>query len=185
MLYLASLRLSSAGGRGGALSSCLVERARRNRFSPSISSFVAATSSSRDVSPLNADSKLFLSPAYPQDDSNPAPVTAIFVFRATPPPGLAAGSTYEVRMFERHAATTQAFIPMARGEWGGGIGEPKLEGTGGMVVLAALNGPGEFPVILVVRGGGSRCRESSFQVFRRVRGRRRADLSRSPFLGHV
>jgi ureidoglycolate hydrolase len=49
-------------------------------------------------------------------------------------------------MFERHAFTTQAFIPMAKGEWGAGVGEPALartEGEGGMLVIVALNGPGQ------------------------------------------
>jgi ureidoglycolate hydrolase len=49
-------------------------------------------------------------------------------------------------MFERHAYTTQAFIPMARGEWGAGVGEPaiaRIEGEGGMLVIVALNGPGQ------------------------------------------
>jgi ureidoglycolate hydrolase len=49
-------------------------------------------------------------------------------------------------MFERHAFTTQAFIPMAKGEWGAGVGEPAMartEGEGGMLVIVALNGPGQ------------------------------------------
>lgn len=48
-------------------------------------------------------------------------------------------------MFERHSFTTQAFIPMAKGEWGGGVGEPAMErteGEGGMLVVVALNGEG-------------------------------------------
>jgi ureidoglycolate hydrolase len=49
-------------------------------------------------------------------------------------------------MFERHAFTTQAFIPMAKGEWGAGVGESAMartEGEGGMLVIVALNGPGQ------------------------------------------
>jgi hypothetical protein len=55
--------------------------------------------------------------------------TAIAVFRATPPSGLSHGCTWPLKMFERHSFTTQAFIPMAKGEWGGGVGEPAMERT--------------------------------------------------------
>lgn len=80
--------------------------------------------------------------AYPADSNA---VTSVSVFRATPPAGLRHGGTFDVRMFERHACTTQAFIPMQRGEW---LGEKELSyeaemGKPGMIVLAALNGPGE------------------------------------------
>jgi ureidoglycolate hydrolase len=73
-------------------------------------------------------------------------VTAIAVYRATPPAGLGHGQVWQVRMFERHAFTTQAFIPMAKGEWGAGVGESAMartEGEGGMLVIVALNGPGQ------------------------------------------
>lgn len=85
-------------------------------------------------------------PAYPP---TAGAVTAIAVFRATPPSGLSHGCTWPLRMFERHSFTTQAFLPMAKGEWGGGVGEPAMareEGEGGMLVVVALNGPGaSFP----------------------------------------
>ena len=42
--------------------------------------------------------------------------TAISVFRATPRADLIRGEEFAVKMMERHAYTSQAFIPMGKGE---------------------------------------------------------------------
>ena len=68
-------------------------------------------------------------------------------------------------MLERHAATTQAFIPMAKAgaEWEEFNGEKALKQTtgGGMIVVGCLNGPGEF----ILRGSqaASECSEQSLR----------------------
>lgn len=43
-------------------------------------------------------------------------VTGISVFRATPKVGLERGKVFDVRFFERHPYTSQAFVPMGKGE---------------------------------------------------------------------
>lgn len=46
-----------------------------------------------------------ISNSYPTD-AQPTPVTAISVIRIGPPAGLELGGVFQLRMFERHAATT-------------------------------------------------------------------------------
>ena len=42
--------------------------------------------------------------------------TAISVYRATPKVGLERGREFAVKVLERHSFTTQAFVPMGKGE---------------------------------------------------------------------
>jgi ureidoglycolate hydrolase len=50
---------------------------------------------------------------YPADSNA---VSGISVFRATPKVGLTRGKVFDVRFFERHPYTSQAFVPMGKGE---------------------------------------------------------------------
>lgn len=43
-------------------------------------------------------------------------VTGISVFRATPKVGLTRGKSFDVKYMERHPYTSQAFVPMGKGE---------------------------------------------------------------------
>jgi len=65
-------------------------------------------------------------------------------------------------MLERHAATSQAFIPFAKAgsEWDEFTGEKGLPESrgGGMVVVGCLPGAGELPLALDAR------EDSSFQL---------------------
>lgn len=54
-----------------------------------------------------------VSSTYPADSGA---VTGISVFRATPKVGLERGKVFDVRFFERHQYTSQAFVPMGKGE---------------------------------------------------------------------
>ncbi|CED85278.1 allA [Phaffia rhodozyma] len=69
--------------------------------------------------------------------------TAIAIYRATPPTGinLARGLSFDLRMFERHSFSSQAFLPLARGTGSDSVGESE----GGMVVIVALNGSDDKP----------------------------------------
>ncbi|KAM0755967.1 hypothetical protein T439DRAFT_320661 [Meredithblackwellia eburnea MCA 4105] len=77
------------------------------------------------------------------------PKTAISIIRIGPPKGLALGGKFELRMFERHAATTQAFIPLAKAEpkWEQFTGEKALvqDSSEGMIVVGCLNGADDKP----------------------------------------
>jgi allantoicase len=42
--------------------------------------------------------------------------TGIGVYRATPKVGLERGRVFDVRLMERHSYTSQAFIPMSKGD---------------------------------------------------------------------
>ncbi|KAI5479442.1 Allantoicase [Pseudohyphozyma bogoriensis] len=83
---------------------------------------------------------------YPKDTP---PTTALNVIRVGPNPLAKYGAEFPVNMFERHAATTQAFIPMGRTT----AGHDSFTGTkgiqdstpGGMLVLGCLNGPDDKP----------------------------------------
>jgi len=60
----------------------------------------------------------------------PAPAsTNISVFRAKTTPGAVPGARFDVRLLERHACTTQAFIPMGTG--GTLSGEEGIDGVHG------------------------------------------------------
>lgn len=88
---------------------------------------------------------------YPAAESGSEPITSISVIRIGPPAGLALGSEFAVRMLERHAATTQAFVPMAKAgrAWDAFNGQTALERdgeeAGGMVVVGCLNGADDRP----------------------------------------
>ncbi|KAK4046132.1 Allantoicase [Microbotryomycetes sp. JL201] len=86
------------------------------------------------------------------DDANfqGKPHTAINVIRVGPPKGLShEGTTFDVRMLERHVATSQAFVPMSKAghEWDEFTGQKGLEQTrgGGMLVVGCLGGPDGLP----------------------------------------
>jgi ureidoglycolate hydrolase len=53
---------------------------------------------------------------YPADTGA---VTGISVFRATPKVGLERGKVFDIRYMERHPYTSQAFVPMGKGEVSG------------------------------------------------------------------
>ena len=52
---------------------------------------------------------------YPADSGA---VTGISVYRATPKVGLTRGKAFDVKYMERHPYTSQAFVPMGKGEVG-------------------------------------------------------------------
>lgn len=97
---------------------------------------------------------------YPAAESGSEPITSISVIRIGPPAGLALGSEFAVRMLERHAATTQAFVPMAKAgrAWDAFNGQTALERdgeeAGGMVVVGCLNGAGAWNFILLLPVAG-------------------------------
>ncbi|TXT13405.1 hypothetical protein VHUM_00772 [Vanrija humicola] len=82
-----------------------------------------------------------LSESYPADAGA---VTAIGVYRATPKPGCDRGKVFDVRYMERHAYTSQAFVPMGKAEWPG-RSEPMLPPKGTFLVLVAENGADDRP----------------------------------------
>ncbi|KAH7108484.1 allantoicase [Auriculariales sp. MPI-PUGE-AT-0066] len=83
-------------------------------------------------------------------NSEPASSTNISVFRANPTPGAAPGTRFEVRLVERHACTTQAFVPMGTG--GGLGGDEGIEGSArAYLVVVALNGANDAPDISTLR----------------------------------
>lgn len=67
---------------------------------------------------------------------------ALACMRAGPQFDVRKGATIPITKLERHAATTQAFIPMGRGQ---APGETPHKAGGTFVVLAALNGPDDRP----------------------------------------
>lgn len=76
-------------------------------------------------------------------------VTSISVIRIGPPPGLdhTGSRPFQVRMLEKHVATSQAFVPMQRqpkafDTFTGEEGLPETEG-GGMLVMGCLPKDGE------------------------------------------
>lgn len=85
----------------------------------------------------------------------------ISVMRSTPKIGLERGKVFDVRFMERHPYTSQAFLPMGKGEVRGrlagrlrceadaaqwaGKGEPALSEGGQMLVLVADNGADDRP----------------------------------------
>ncbi|KAM0785990.1 hypothetical protein ACM66B_006808 [Microbotryomycetes sp. NB124-2] len=100
------------------------------------------------ISPITS-----LYPSDPNDSQYQGkPHTAINVIRVGPPQGLTHnGTTFEVRMLERHIATSQAFIPMSKQgqewqEFTGGA-EKGFEQTkgGGMLIVGCLSGPDGQP----------------------------------------
>ncbi|SGY20218.1 BQ5605_C017g08534 [Microbotryum silenes-dioicae] len=109
-----------------------------NRLAPITSSYPASSSSS----------------STPEADKA---VTSISLARIGPVPELKFGTSFEVRMLERHAASSQAFIPLntSGDEWTRWNGEKGLKGQeqtpGGMLVMGALSGEGECRRMVVWR----------------------------------
>ncbi|SCV72932.1 BQ2448_6857 [Microbotryum intermedium] len=107
-----------------------------NRLAPITSSYLASSSST--------------------SDSDQA-VTSISLARIGPVPELKFGTTFEVRMMERHAASSQAFIPLntSGDEWTRWNSEKGLKGQeqtpGGMLVMGALNGKDDKPDLSTLR----------------------------------
>ncbi|KDE05928.1 ureidoglycolate hydrolase [Microbotryum lychnidis-dioicae p1A1 Lamole] len=103
-----------------------------NRLAPITSSYPASSSSS----------------STPEADKA---VTSISLARIGPVPELKFGTSFEVRMLERHAASSQAFIPLntSGDEWTSWNGEKGLKGQeqtpGGMLVMGALSGEDDKP----------------------------------------
>ncbi|SCZ94765.1 BZ3500_MvSof-1268-A1-R1_Chr12-1g03643 [Microbotryum saponariae] len=92
--------------------------------------------------------------SYPASSSSSTPaadkaVTSISLARIGPVPELKFGTSFEVRMLERHAASSQAFMPLntSGDEWTRWNGEKGLKGQeqtpGGMLVMGALCGEDE------------------------------------------
>ena len=79
--------------------------------------------------------------SYPADSGA---VVGISVFRATPKIGLERGKEFGIKFLERHAYTSQAFVPMGKGEWKYKSEEALPEG-GQMLVIVAQNGPDDRP----------------------------------------
>ena len=71
-------------------------------------------------------------------------VTGISVFRATPKIGLVRGEEFAIQMMERHPFTSQAFIPMDKGEVKGHT-EEALPAGGQMLVIVAKGGKDDRP----------------------------------------
>ncbi|KAK4053583.1 Allantoicase [Microbotryomycetes sp. JL221] len=104
---------------------------------------------------------------YPTSPSTPSyqgkPHTAINVIRVGPPKGLTLDGTcqFQVRMLERHAATSQAFIPMNKStkDWdefaqGDEAKRERLQQTkeaGGMLVVGCLSQPDGQPELSTLK----------------------------------
>lgn len=85
------------------------------------------------------------------------PLTGISVFRATPKIGLERGKVFDVRFMERHPFTTQAFIPMGKGE------VSRRPAFGKLIVSVETYGRGS--VTTRRRNTGSRGQKRLRQVF--------------------
>jgi allantoicase len=78
---------------------------------------------------------------YPADANA---VTAVGVYRAVKKAGLERGKVFDIQYMERHAYTTQAFIPMGKATWTG-HGEDALGRGGSFLVVVAENGKDDRP----------------------------------------
>lgn len=88
--------------------------------------------------------------SYPSSsyESPTPPVTAIAIARFDASPLLKHGEIAEIRMLEKHIASSQAFIPMATASeewapWAGDTGA-KVKGLGGMLVVGCLPDAGKL-----------------------------------------